>query len=115
MYPLLNKNLPDIKPLIPFTEETGKVGNTDDYGGKYITLTASGIKEEGNPFDCYYTSEKNCIIQYSIHLVLFLQDRRHIVWRIIPELVTLKVKESVSVYLNVYQIYSRLTAYPRKL
>ena len=69
--------------------------NRSHYNGKrYITLVSGGIKEEGDPYPGFYTSEEFALEAYEETLKKFLKQEAvgktnpQIIWRIRPKITT---------------------------
>lgn len=76
-----------------------------DYGVKPVTLTASGIKEEGHAYARYYTSETIAWKAYSEQFNKFIKNASKIYWRMTPSVIKHKGK---------YQINSRIACTQKK-
>lgn len=91
--------------------EQGPSSAKDQYGTYYTSL-ANGIeKKEGEAYECYYSRVTEALWRQFINeLEWWLIGRRHIVWRVYPEITYDNSPDS----LPRYAIYCRLSAYQDK-
>jgi hypothetical protein len=96
------------------TWELGSPMTYDKYGQDYETLLLGGVRDENRapPVDdafLYSATREDARKRYEETLMKFLGGRRHIIWRIEPEIV--QVSENALRGVGMYMLYSRLSAY----
>lgn len=105
--------------FLPFEQDyhiasaDGPSRSCDSSGTRYVTLVAGGIKTEGDNFPLFATSKASVYQLYFESLAKYLNGRRIIIWREHPTLFVSDFKAPAihDGSLQLYQIYSRLTAY----
>ena len=100
-------NLDDFLAANGITAEIGPPMRYDQRGQAYVELTLGGVTDSSEPdrLITLASSEKLAITHYKAVLLAFLGGRKHIVWRIPPEIDSDDAGR--------WKVYSRLSAYDK--